>query len=108
MKEKRKDEELKWIGVDFDDTIAKNTGYPDFEPLELLPGAREGIFKLVDAGYKIIIYTARSWNDHELVEDFLAENHIPFSRIICGKPLCYRIIDDRNGNWELAVNKILK
>jgi histidinol phosphatase-like enzyme len=103
--------QLNWIGVDFDDTIVKNTGFPDFEPTEIIDGAKEALDELVKNGYKLVIFTARSWSDHELVEDFLKDNGIKFKSVICGKPLFHRMIDDRNiefnGDWKLVVNKLL-
>ena len=87
--------QLKWYAVDFDNTLCKTTGPPHFrmgEPIE------ENIRKLnevIDEGYKIIIHTARHWEDYEAVEDWLQRYEVPYRRIICGKVLAHRYVDDK-------------
>jgi len=104
------DEDLKWIGVDFDNVIAKNSGSPDYKLSEPLNGAKKYLEKIEEDGFKIIIYTARGWTMYDTIEDFLNKHQIPFRRIICGKPLFRWVIDDRNisfdGDWKKAYNKI--
>ena len=103
--------EIKWLGVDFDDTIAGNNGFPNFIPKEPLPGAVEALNKLNDAGYKITIFTARPWVDYQNIEKYCEHYNIPVRRIICGKPLFKWMIDDKNiefkNSWEDVLGKIL-
>lgn len=105
-------EQIKGIGVDFDDTIASNTGFPDFIPREPLEGAVETLHKLTNQGYKIWIYTARPWTDYHNIEKYCEEYNIPARRIICGKPLFNCVVDDKNvefnGNWNEVEYKIWK
>lgn len=107
-----KNDEVKWIGVDFDDTIASNSSFPLYVPSEPLPGAVEALKKLNNMGYKITIFTARHWADYQNVENYCLHYGIPFRRIICGKPLFKCVIDDKNvafkGDWEKAVEDCLK
>jgi hypothetical protein len=103
-------EEIKWIGVDFDETLCHNTGFPNFIPTEPVKGAVEAM-KAIDAkGYKITVFTARHWTDYHNIEGWLNHHGIPFRRIICGKPLLRWMIDDRNvefdGDWDKVLNKI--
>ena len=103
-------DDLRWLLVDFDDTICHNSGSPDYTPTTPLEGAKESLDKLVKDGWKITIYTARSWSDYQRIESWLDEHQIPHRRIICGKPLGKYIIDDRNlpfnGDWKEVINKI--
>lgn len=102
--------ELKWILIDFDDTVACNSGHPDYRPTVPVKGAREALIGLEKEGWKITIYTARGWADYALIEEWLETFSIPHRRIICGKPLGKYIIDDRNipfdGNWKKALKKV--
>jgi len=88
-------EDLIWVGVDLDSTIAepvwpaKGIGEPIWENVYKLE-------ELVEHGYKIIIYTARGWEDVELVESWLAHHQIPFNRVVCGKVLLRAMVDDKN------------
>lgn len=103
-------EEIKWIGVDWDDTIATNSGFPTFIPGEPLVGAVESLQKLNDEGYKITIFTARPWADYANLEKYCEHYNIPARRIICGKPLFKCIIDDKNlefnGDWKKVLEKV--
>lgn len=90
---------LLWIGVDLDGTLAKpiwsaddpstwyNVGEPIWENVAKLERA-------VEAGKKPIIYTARAWGAYELIEAWLIHYDIPFKAIACGKPLYAAYIDD--------------
>jgi hypothetical protein len=86
---------LKWLGVDFDLTIANNSGYPDFVPCEPLQGAKEALECFIRQGYRIVIHTARPWADYKNIEDWCLKYEIPFSKIVCGKILCKYYIDGR-------------
>lgn len=87
-------DELKWYFIDLDNTLAHPV-WPDpgiGEPIE------ENIKKLhevVEAGYDIFIYTARHWGDYKQIQSWLRKHKIPFKGIVCGKPLCLKIVDDR-------------
>ena len=103
-------DEIKWLGVDFDDTIAHNSGYPDFIPQPPIEGAVEALRVLDKKGYKIVIYTARHWADYQNIEAYCRKYGIPARRIICGKPLFKWIIDDKNiefhGDWQEVLTKL--
>ena len=91
-------EDLIWCAIDFDGTIAYSTWSPE-DPLAL-PGEPierniRKLRQLVEAGYKIVVHTSRSWCDYELIEAYLNLHHIPFSRIVCGKLLARVYVDDR-------------
>lgn len=87
---------LKWLSVDFDETIVHNSGFPDYIPNHPVKGAIQALKNLDKKGYKIIVYTARPWGDYSNIEDWLLEYGVPFRRIVCGKLLAKWYIDDRN------------
>ena len=105
-----KNDELKWIGVDLDDTLATNTGFPDFNLKDPLEGSKEAMDELVSQGWKVVIYTARPWSVYNLIEHWLVTHEIPFKHIVCGKMLLRWMVDDRNiefrGNWKDVLEKI--
>ena len=93
------DPELKWVAVDLDGCLAESV-WPDRgigQPIE------RNIIKLLEvdkAGYKIIIHTARPWSDYALIENWLNKYHLPFRRIVPGKILAMKYVDDRALNSE--------
>ncbi len=105
--------------VDFDGTIAHwgSTGYPDIgEPIE---GAHRFLRLLKGEGWKIIINSCRSGDDHEArMTRWLEENNIPFDEInrnsdypwATGKPVGDVYLDDRGvrfeGRWDGAYQKV--
>lgn len=93
--------ELIWYAVDFDSTISKGTW--SIETPNAVPGPPMNIDKLqelVDAGKKIIIHTSRPWGDYELIESWLNHYEVPFDKIVCGKLLAHRYVDDRAVNAD--------
>lgn len=102
-------DELKWLGVDFDKTIA-HSEHPDYHPTHPLEGAVEALQELHKQGWKIIIFTARASSEYRLIESFLEDHNIPFKMIVCGKLLCRYYIDDRNvafdGDWGKVLHTI--
>jgi hydroxymethylpyrimidine pyrophosphatase-like HAD family hydrolase len=85
---------LKWYCIDFDGTLAD--ALPDFAIGDPIEENIEKLRKVHKAGYSIIIYTARHWEDYIDIEDWLLKYNVPFKTIICGKPLAHRYVDDRN------------
>ena len=106
---KIKEQELKWLAIDLDKTIAVSN-YPNFKLQEPIKGAKESIDKLVAKGWKIIIHTARPWSDYDIIEKWLNKYEIPHRRIVCGKLFAKYYIDDRGiefkGNWNKVLKKI--
>ncbi len=106
---KRTNDDLKWILCDLDCVLAKGI-WPEEGIGDPIEGAVPAVNLLTSKGYKIIIHTARPWSDYENIENWLNDNGIIFSRIICGKPLVKFSIDDRNlefhGDWNEVLKKI--
>jgi hypothetical protein len=105
-----KPDKLTHIGVDWDKTIFETSGYPDYAPTTLIPGAKEGLDKIVSMGYKVVVFTARPWSDLYLLKYLIKEHKLPVDQIICGKPLFLYMIDDRaitySGDWSNVLDKI--
>ena len=83
-------------------TFSRNLAKPNKD-------AKESIEKLKSAGYTIIIYSARSWNEYEMTIDWLKKNKIPFDQLILGKPIGKYWIDDRAikySSWKDVINQI--
>lgn len=103
-------EDIKWVGIDWDDCLFHNTGFPDFTPTHPYEGAVEAMKYLDYLGYKITIFTARPWSDYQNIENFCEYYNIPVRRIICGKPLLKWMIDDKaigfRGDWKKTLKEI--
>jgi len=112
----------KVIAVDFDGVIhGYSNGWQDGLPYDKpVEGAKESLFKLIEQGYHVMIYTTRC--NHDLldtdrdraqdVEDYLNRYGIPFSEIYTGngKPKFMVTIDDRaisfKGNWSEVLEQV--
>lgn len=96
-------EELKWLAVDLDGTLA-HTEAPDYTLGDPIASNVEKLHKCVQKGYKVVIHTARHWEQYNVVEEWLNKHEIPYKAIVCGKLLAHRYIDDRaipaDAEWE--------
>lgn len=89
--------DLLWYAIDFDGTIVDTKG-PDYAPVKgPRPRVHDKLNEIHFMGYKIIIHTARPWADYEIIESYMHLWKLPFDRIVCGKILAKKYIDDRNG-----------
>jgi len=88
---------------------------------EVVPGAKEGVTALKDAGYHIMIYTTRTNpqfrkkgepEQYDQLVQYLEKHQIPYDRIYVGsgKPMADVYLDDRaipfTGNWEQSVKDV--
>lgn len=110
MTESTQEQNLKDILIDFDNTIAHNSGHPFYEMRLPVKGAKEYLDKLKVDGWQISIYTTRPYTDKILIKEWLLKYEIPFVEIICGKAFGKYLVDDRaisfKGNWEEAYKLI--
>ena len=102
--------QLRWIGIDLDKTLATNSPYPEYRLLEPVKGAKEALEQLNADGWKIVIYTSRPWMEHEQIENWLDRYNIPYKRIVCGKLFVKWLVDDRaiqfKGDWKETLKDI--
>jgi hypothetical protein len=110
MKQPINNGHMSWVSIDFDDTLCRNTGLPDFLPTEIIEGANKACKEIRAKGFVPIIYTARGWEDHEIVKHWVKDNNLDIEFIVCGKLLVRWHIDDRNiefkGDWKEVLDKI--
>ena len=95
--------------IDLDGTICSEEKQFSRSLAKIKDGAKESLEKLRDKGYKIIIYSARTWAKYEMTENWLKENKVPYDQIILGKPQGEYWIDDRAirfTSWEKVINEI--
>jgi hypothetical protein len=92
-------DDLLWIAVDLDGTLSESLWLPSNPTPEIglpIESAVKKVKAAVEAGYKIVVHTARPWTDYERIEWWLTKHGIPFKGIVCGKLLARHYIDDRN------------
>lgn len=102
----------RWIGIDFDHTIAKNEDIISGERFaKPYVGAQEALSKLKELGYSIIIH---SCNRKGWIEEWMAHWNIPYDLIWDekGKPVCEAYLDDRavpfRGDWAETLKETLE
>ena len=87
-------EGFEWVGVDLDRTIARSI-WPEVGIGEPIPEGVEAARHYHSEGYRIIIYTSRSWFDHGRIQAWLEHHGVKFDQIVCGKVAVGLLIDDR-------------
>jgi len=87
-------DKLLWVAVDLDGTLAEAI-YPQVGIGKPIQSAVNYCRDVTEKGYRVVIHTARSWEDYEGIERWLNDHDIPFKAIVCGKLLALRYVDDR-------------
>jgi hypothetical protein len=103
--EPRGNDSLLWYAIDLDKTLAQSNWSPDNPTFEIGEPMWENIRKAREveaAGYKIIVHTSRPWGDYENIEGWLNHYNVPYRRIVCGKLLAIRYVDDKAINADEA------
>jgi len=106
----------KQIAVDFDDTLAIDV-LGDIVPTN---GAKEAMSRLWQAGYIIVVHSARAWEGFpdrgdktRWMAEWLHKHHIPYHRIHTGygKPAAVAYVDDKaikyDNNWKEIVDWLI-
>ncbi|RMF85890.1 MAG: hypothetical protein D6744_00595 [Planctomycetota bacterium] len=99
----------KTIMVDLDGVICSEERVFDRPLAEPLPGARDALQKLRDAGNTIIVYTARGWAEYNVTKRWLDDHGMPYDAIHMGKPIAHLWIDDRaigHKNWDSTLKTL--
>lgn len=112
------------IAIDFDGVIhgySKGwSGGDIYDPP--VPGTKEALQKLKDAGHKLYIFSTRSnkifhkkdkVDQNKAMKAWMDEHEIPYDKIwTFGKPMADLFIDDRalcfKGDWNDTVNQALE
>ena len=98
--------------IDLDGVICEEK--PTFERSLALPvpGAVSTLKALKNTyGYKIIIYTARSWSEYEMTKAWLCKEEVPHDLLVMGKPVGDYWIDDRAikfTSWKEVMENFLE
>lgn len=102
------DPESRTICIDLDHTICLSFG--EYALAEPIPGAQEALSRLRDAGWVIVLHTARHFNYWQVTVDWLARHGFLYDQIVFGKPPARFYIDDRavpfRGNWNEVCLKL--
>jgi len=104
------------IFCDLDGTLVKHEDRPRYDrPLELLPASRDKLNHWIDSGYRIVLMTARKWEEERPLRQALARADIPYHSLIMELPSGPRyLINDRKpsailtpqvGAFEVARNE---
>lgn len=107
--------ELFYVGIDLDGTLANSVWKPSDPTDDIGAPIWENVHKamdLVDAGFKLAIFTARPSADLAAIESWLDHYGIPYRQVYTGKPLLVAMVDDRgihasHPNWLRAVAEIV-
>ena len=83
------------IMVDLDGVISTEERVFDRPLAKAIPGAREALQELKEAGHTIVIYTARGWAEYNYTKAWLDQHDIAYDAIQMGKPIAHVWIDDR-------------
>jgi ribonucleotide monophosphatase NagD (HAD superfamily) len=97
------------IMVDLDGVVSTEERVFDRPLAKPIPGAREALHELKDAGHTIVIYTARGWAEYNYTKAWLDQHDIPYDAIQMGKPIAQVWIDDRAirfRDWQQALGEL--
>lgn len=101
--------ELIWAGIDLDKTVAERI-WPKEGIGAPIKGAHDALWEIKRMGYRVVIFTARGWDDYINIKTWLKDNNMPFNMIICGKPLLAFMVDDKafgfRGDWTKTLEEI--
>jgi trehalose-6-phosphatase len=97
------------IMVDLDGVLATEERTFDRPLAQPLPGAREALQQLRDAGHTIVVYTARGWAEYRYTKQWLDDNGFAYDGLHMGKPIADVWIDDRairHTGWDETLRQL--
>ncbi len=121
LKDEKTVEYPKRVIVDFDGTIC-GFAFPDTGPPE--PGVQEGLIRLSNLGYEIVVHSVRTstnWGlvsvlkHTEIIVNYMKEHNLYYdaveTNLSSNKPIAMAYIDDRGiayrGDWRQAVDDVI-
>jgi hypothetical protein len=100
--------ESRTICIDLDQTLCLHDG--DYEHATPIADAREALASLRQAGWIIVLHTARHFNHWRVTIDWLARYKFEYDQVVFGKPPARYYIDDRaisfDGNWAKVCEQL--
>ncbi|MGH3431044.1 MAG: 5' nucleotidase, NT5C type [Mycobacteriales bacterium] len=97
------------LNVDLDGTICTEEQTFERALAKPIPGAREALAAMIEAGHTVVVYSSRSWSELKMTEAWLREHAIPYSGLHLGKPVADFFIDDRAvrfTDWRSALGDL--
>lgn len=108
------DEKWRQIIVDLDGVLARSVWPFDESQIPHFPvvdGAVEALRKVKEAGYRIIVWTARDKGLEQVTREWLDRNGIPYDELWLDKPPYTVMVDDRalnfDGSWVGLAERIV-
>lgn len=103
--------EERTICVDIDHTLCRSTGPDSYASAEPIPGAREALSRLREAGLVLVLFTGRHFNHWQVTVDWLRRHHFLYDHIVFGKPPARFYVDDRavpfEGDWAKVSQELI-
>jgi len=96
------------IAIDIDGTLCPECKTFERSLAVPYPEAKDLVNALYDGGNIILMYTARSWAEYAMTEQWLQKYEFKYHALICGKPIYDYICDDRSHPTLLSLYEKLQ
>ena len=104
------DLEARTICIDIDNTLCGHARGGDYALAEPMLGAREALQLLRPAGWVVVLFTGRHFNQWRVTADWLSRYGFEYDQIVFGKPPARFYVDDRaipfDGDWKGLAEKV--
>ena len=92
---------MKKIVFDIDGTICEES--PTFERFMAKPRVEyiNMVNECYSEGHFVMLYTARTWSEYKMTEEWLRLNNVKYHILLCGKPVYDLWVDDRAINAKI-------